>query len=226
MKSGHVFMGLVICAALACKKEEPAPAIIGGELSHVQLIFPLKNSECNVGTDSAGTVSTIKFEWRAEGEPDEYELNITNLFTSEASAYTTAVDTFSAVLPRATPFSWFVIAGSDTSDVWKFYNSGDGVASYAPFPADIVFPAMSENITAPSGSITLQWEGADVDDDISGYDVYFGLENPPPRVAEYIPQSELSGVSVEVGNIYYWSVTTRDEHGHESESGVFQFKVD
>lgn len=228
MKNWLVFFCAII-GFLACKRDEPDPTLVTSEEARVKLVFPLKNSECNVGADSAGAVSTIKFEWRSEEETDEYQLNITNLFTSENSTFSTAGDTLSVILPRATPYSWFVVAHSatnDTSEVWKFYNSGDGIASYTPFPADIIFPRMSETVSAPSGSITLEWLGSDVDNDIASFNVFFGLTSPPPLVAEEVTQSELPGVSVSPGNIYYWSVTTRDEHGHEAESGVYQFKVE
>ena len=154
---------------------------------------------------------------------------ITNLLTDDQSSFTTQNDTLSVALPRATPYSWYVVANSDTQDtseVWKFYNSGDGITSHIPFPAEILFPGMSASVTASSGTLTLEWEGSDIDDDITGYDIHFGTDNPPPLVEENVLQSELANVSVTPGSIYFWSVTTKDAYGNRSETGVFQFKVE
>ena len=82
---------------------------------------------------------------------------------------------------------------------------------------------MAQSIPATS-SVTLQWNGSDVDDDIIGYDVHFGSAIEPPVYASDISVNQLS-VSVMSGTIYYWNVVTKDAAGNTSESGVYQFLV-
>lgn len=226
---------LIICAVvllLGCDKENPGPEIRKVAPEAVTLIFPLENSECNVGRNITDTTSIIRFEWRSALNTDEYELVLKNLITEDISNYTTAADTIPIVLQRATPYSWYVISRSSETDsvaessVWKFYNSGDGIQSYAPFPAEIISPKMSETISAPSGKVTLDWEGGDVDEDIVGYDVNLGNTNPPPLLQSDLSESVLNGVQVDPGVIYYWSITTKDAFGHQSTTRTFQFVVE
>jgi hypothetical protein len=215
-----------------CKDENPKPEIKIVTPSKVQLVFPLKNSECNEGRFITDTESTITFEWRSVEDADEYEIFITNLSSTIQNSYTTTDDTLSVVLQRAAPYSWYVaskaagVDSSEVSEVWKFYNAGEGIQSHVPFPADIISPTMAQKITASSGSITLDWEGSDLDDDIVGYDVFFGTTSPPELFASDLIQSALPNVSVSSGTVYYWSVTTKDAYGNRSETGVYQFKVE
>jgi hypothetical protein len=172
----------------------------------------------------------VFFEWQAGLHTDEYELNLLNLFTNTEETHFTSETKIPVVLNRATPYSWFVISTSDVSDsiaiseTWQFYNAGEAVVSYAPFPADILTPGMAAVITGTS--VDLDWQGGDVEDDISGYDVYLGTSNPPDLHAADISDSELVAVPVETGQIYYWSITTKDDFGNSSGSGVFQFRVE
>jgi len=225
-----IFFGIIAFAG--CDKENPGPGIRSATPAEVQLVFPLKNSECNEGRYVTNTESTIPFEWRDVEDGEMYELHVTNLSTSEKNSFTTTQDTISIVLQRATAYSWYVeadISGRDSSsvsEVWKFYNSGDGIQNYAPFPAEILSPKNSTTITVSGGTVTLDWEGSDIDDDIVGYDVYFGTANPPAILANDLSQSQLTNVNVTTGNIYYWNVITIDAYGSESESGVYQFKVE
>ncbi|HEY0667793.1 MAG TPA: hypothetical protein VGD22_06430, partial [Sphingobacteriaceae bacterium] len=111
------------------------------------------------------------------------------------------------------------------SAVWKFYNSGPGVTAYAPFPAEILSPAMGQVVTPISGKITLDWEGSDVDGDIINYDVYIGTGSTPALLKEKLTASVLSDVSVNSNTTYYWKIITRDSKGNTSDTGVHQFKV-
>lgn len=229
----YVCINCIIIGLSGCDKEDPRPEIRTVIPSKVQLVFPLKNSECNEGRFITDTESTITFEWKSdEDSTASYELHVTNLFTSDETSITTSLDTVSVVLLRATAYSWYVVSNSSasdssaTSEVWKFYNSGDGIQTHVPFPAEIISPKMSAFVNASGGTVTLDWEGADIDNDILDYDVYFGDTNPPGLLAGGITQTEMSNVNVSSGTIYYWSVTTKDAFGNESESGVYQFKVE
>jgi len=226
----------LICTAflllLGCEKDDPGPSTRLAIPEAVTLVFPLENSECNTGRDITDTTSTIRFEWRSALHADEYELVLQNLVTGAVANFTTTQDTIPVTLQRAMPYSWYVISRSNDIDSvaqsskWNFYNSGNGIQAYAPFPAEIISPIMSATITASSGSITLDWEGHDVDGDILGYDVYFGNMDPPPLFQSDLNESILNGVQVSPGVIYYWRVITKDNSGHQSSTRVFQFKVE
>lgn len=192
----------------------------------VNLQFPHKDGLCNIGTNITPTQSTVVFEWEASTISEGYTISVTNLISGNTIVDETAEDKIGIVLNRATPYSWFVEskAGSRTeqSDVWKFYNAGPGVQTYAPFPATLNAPDMAANVNA--GNVTLLWTGSDVDNDIAAFDVYFGTSNNPDLYASNVSASELQ-VSVTSGTIYYWKIVTKDTTGNTSESGIFQFRV-
>ena len=197
-----------------------------GEVKGVKLYFPQENMLCNEGTNLTPTESTVYFEWEANGS-DNYKITIENLSTGNIIQQETAEDIIPIIIQRATAYKWYVesTSGSKTeqSDTWQFYNAGPGAQSYAPFPALIIAPTMAEFLAATS-SVTLQWSGNDVDDDIVGYDVYFGTDSNPSLQASDITNTQLT-VSVASGTVYYWNVTTKDSEGNTSESGVYQFEV-
>ncbi|MBL4939285.1 MAG: hypothetical protein JKY16_03250, partial [Lutibacter sp.] len=105
---------------------------------------------------------------------------------------------------------------------WKFYNSGDAVITYAPFPAELIGPVMGSSTS--ESTVTLEWSGSDVDNDIKEYEVYFGLSNPPITNLDTTTNQKIENVAVSA-NTYYWKVVTRDDEGNTSTSEVFQFKV-
>ena len=111
------------------------------------------------------------------------------------------------------------------SDTWKFYNAGAGTVSYAPYPADVVAPAVGQNVAAPAGTVNLSWKGSSVDGNITGYDVYFGTGKSPGVLKSNVTDSFYNNVSVIAGTQYYWKIVTRDAKGNTSDSGLFQFKV-
>lgn len=206
--------------------ENPDNIEIEGTEGGVNLFFPQENALCNLGTDVTPTESTVYFEWESNGS-NTYKITIENLFTGNIIQQETANDIIPVRIDRATPFKWYVesVKGSksDRSPTWQFYNAGPGVQSYAPFPAVIVAPNMAETLSTRN-SVTLQWTGSDVDNDIVGYDVYFGTQPIPNIFASGIINNQAS-VSVASGNIYYWRIITKDVLGNTSESGTFQFKV-
>lgn len=221
----------VLFLLLGCEKEVPLPVLNMGNPTEALLIFPYENSECHEGTNITATESTVMFEWSQAANSDSYDLVLKNLSTNDETTYMTSENELPIVILRATPYAWYIISKSNAvnstaqSETWKFYNAGDGITSYAPFPAEIISPAMAEIISTAPTEITLDWDGSDVDDDIMGYDVYFGTTNPPDLLAGNVQESSLTEVPVSPDTIYYWSVTTIDEHGNSSESGIYQFKI-
>lgn len=197
----------------------------------VDLIFPFENSECIGGTDTTETESTILFEWSASLYADDYELNIKNLATSDSTSHNTTDLSVSVTLKRSTPYAWYVIAKSNSVDasaksaIWRFYNAGEALIHHVPFPAEIVSPAMAEHITPAASTISLQWIGSDIDNDIVGYDIYFGTTSPPDKIETDFTETILNELSILANTIYYWKIVTKDAQGNSSDSDVYQFKI-
>lgn len=193
----------------------------------VQLVFPAEDSLCNEGENPTPTESTVYFEWEPNDNAASYTLTVENLDTGTIEQFQTQDFIVPVTISRAEAFRWFVEYAyqDDTkvSAIWNFYNAGPGVQTYAPFPAEIIFPSMAQSIPA-TNSVTLEWSGSDVDDDIIAYDVYFGITNPPSLNTSDLSATQFT-VSVEVDTIYYWNVVTKDAEGNSSESGVFAFRV-
>ncbi len=192
----------------------------------VSLQFPHKDGLCNIGADITPIQSTVIFEWEASDIAESYTIFVTNLVDGVTIEDETAEDKIGIVLDRATPYSWYIVSKRGAviaeSETWKFYNSGPGVETYAPFPATINAPAMAASVNA--GTVTLMWTGSDVDNDIASYDVHLGTTNNPDIHASNVTANEL-GVSVTSGTIYYWKIVTKDATGNTSESDIFQFRV-
>lgn len=192
----------------------------------VNLQFPHKDGLCNIGADITPTQSTVFFEWEASAIAESYTIFVTNLVNGVTIQEESSEDKIGIVLNRATPYSWYVVSKSGTktaeSETWKFFNAGEGVENYVPFPATINAPSMAATVNA--GTINLQWTGSDVDNDIVGYDIYLGTTNNPEIHASDISTSELQ-ISVTSGTIYYWKVVTKDFVGNTSESDIYQFLV-
>ena len=197
------------------------------EPNGVLLVFPDKDTLCNEGTDLTPTESTVFFEWEPNDNALNYTLTIENLATETIAQYETEDFIFPVTIERARPFGWFVSYdfGGETkvSEQWNFYNAGPGVQTYPPFPAAIIAPSMAQSVLS-TNSVTLEWNGSDVDDDIVDYDVYFSETNPPSIDTSAIQATQLT-VSVVPGTIYYWEIVTRDMEANTSQSGVYQFKV-
>lgn len=202
--------------------EPPGPAT---------LVFPHKNSLCNQGSDKTASESNILFEWQAGENTSTYELKIEDLFEGTTFTHSTGSLQISLTLKRGTPYAWHVISLSDVSDetakseTWKFYISGDAKHSHAPFPAEIISPAMASSVLAESGLINLEWSGYDVDGDIIGFDIYMGITDDPPLLESLFTESVYSDFPVISNSVYYWKIITKDSRGNSSDSGVYQFKV-
>jgi hypothetical protein len=196
------------------------------------LSAPAQNAVCTTGTNPSATQSTISFSWNASANTNNYSLVIKNLLTSDSTTQSTSQTQLDVILLRNTPYSWYVVSQSNQtsatakSAIWKFYNSGPGIITYAPFPADITSPAFAQNVTASAGTVNLTWTGSVVTPDvIANYDVYFGTTSSPAIMASAITISFLNNVSVASKTTYYWKVITRDAVGNTSDSGLFQFTV-
>jgi len=194
------------------------------------LIFPSNNSQCTEGTNISSIETTVTFDWYNASFATSYEIVVKNLLTQTTQSYNASSSQMSVTLLKSTPYSWYVISKNETSetaqsDIWKFYNAGDAVSSYAPFPADLVAPSLYATFNASTTNVTLEWTGDDVDNDIKEYQVYFGTVKPPSNLVTTTNSTSFSA-DVSSGNTYYWKIITKDNQNNSSESQIFQFSVD
>ncbi len=193
------------------------------------LIFPNENSECNEGTNATNTESDVPFDWNDSANTDSYQVYLKNLDNQITTNYSSTTSQLTVTILRGTPYSWYVISKNSGTKIaqsvtWKFYNAGEAVSSYAPFPAELVSPEMGTSLSASTNSVILQWLGSDVDNDIVNYDVLFGTTNPPINIQGTTSTTNFS-VTVVSGGIYYWRIITTDNQANNSKSEVFQFRI-
>lgn len=218
-----VLVGMLL---FGCKKDAPKSP------EAVLLSSPAKNTECAPVQTSSESTNVVQFTWLAADHAETYELRVTNLNTGTIQTKSTQLLTETLPLQRGAPFSWVVVSKNTeveetaTSEQWMFYNPGTQT-SYAPFPAEIVSPKLSESVFKDiNNEITLEWSGFDLDSDIVDYDIYFSTETPPATlIGTFASGSSSKKVSVLSKTVYYWKVVTKDENGNSSDSGIFSFKV-
>lgn len=223
---------LVLCLfAFGCSKnpdpQPPTPQVPA--TTKAILLSPANNEVCYSGVVLSRDTSQVSFKWSASPSVESYSIVITNLSSGKSSTLAGLKSAEAVVkLDRNIPYSWLVKTKSNIngeileSDTWKFYNSGEGISSYAPYPAQLLSPAMNQNAISLAGKLNLSWAGSDPDKDISGYDVYFGTSATPPLLKAKQESSPYS-VSVTVGTTYYWKIITKDSKGNESESETYNF---
>lgn len=227
MRNWWVYVLVMILVACGGGDDGPPPPPQGAVL-----LFPEKDTECTTGTDTGNNKSQVTFRWQTAKNTDRYTLTVINLTTNVPQAIATAANSAVLTIEKGAPFSWSVLStNSDTdetatSESWLFYNAG-AQTTHAPFPAQIVSPIAGGTVQASTeNQVTLSWTGADVENDITGYTVYFATENPPETLlGNTTADEQQTTANVDSGLVYYWRVVTTDTEGHTSDSGVFSFKV-
>lgn len=196
-----------------------------------KLLAPATNEACAAGTVLSDSITRIKFSWTTVTEADSYDITLKNLLTGTSLTQGASSNSIEVALKRNTPYSWFVTSKSTKttkttdSETWKFYTTGPVQIFYTPFPAEAISPTIGQQITGDK--VSLRWKGTDVDNDISGYDVYFGTDANPPILQTKLAATttSIADVSVVVGSKYFWRVVTKDAKGNSSSSEIFQFTV-
>ncbi len=224
-----LLLTLLTITLYSCKGDDGPPAPKPPVAA--QLTFPEQDSECTTGISINDFQTDVTFQWQESENTDRYVLTVENLTSSFATNYNSVTNSFVVTLSKATPYSWYVTSISDAleeetaqSETWQFYNAGDGVTSYPPFPAAAVFPQMGETILPED--IILEWSGADVENDIASYDVFFEAANPPTvQIANGITLETTAITGLVTNTVYYWYVVTTDEAGDTSTSDIFEFRT-
>ncbi|WP_346320705.1 hypothetical protein [Chitinophaga sp. YIM B06452] len=219
-----------ICISVSCKKsgDKPAPQEITP--AKAELLFPFKDEVCASGQVQSATTSVISFDWKDALQAESYELSLKNLASNIVTLHQSATSDIKITLQRGQPYSWTVTSKTGkssktaVSDTWKLYVAGEGLQSYAPYPAEITAPAMGQTVSATAGKVQLKWQGSDADNDITGYNIYFGKTEPLAAV-----KSNHTGTAYEVevtaNTAYSWRIVTLDAKGNTSESATYRFTV-
>ena len=221
----------VLFFLVACQADTDLPSLVLNP-TEVSLVFPENNSICTEGSVLSDTESEVTFEWSKAVTGDSYLVRLTDLSTGTTENIQSDALQMPIVLKRGNPYSWRVVTlmnasgNSAESETGSFYNAGPGVDSYVPFPATILSPEMAETFPANTSSVNLSWTGADLDNDILNYDVYFGTVSPPNLFLENYVENRLEDISVQSGNTYYWRILTRDTQGNASKTVIFTFEVE
>lgn len=227
-KVRSVFIIIMAFVFTGCGKDPSEPDVVLGK---AVLLLPLKDQPCLTGTNITNVESTVAFSWQAAENAEGYDLVIKNLSNNQITTLRTASTMQQVSLLLNTPYSWQVKSLSaksndaPLSDVWKFFNAGPGQVSFSPYPAEMISPYMNQKITPVNGKISFKWAGADPDNDIVGYSVYFGpIANNLNTIVDNKVVLEANDISVTPG-VYYWKVITRDAKNNISDSGIVSFTV-
>jgi hypothetical protein len=227
MKIKSQIFGIFLLLMIAsCSSHHDKTTLPGPPPEAAVLVLPAQSSICVNGTALSAIQSNVLFQWKKAANTDTYLLTVKNLVTGISQTQSTSTEQATLSLARNMPFTWTLTCQSThntqtaVSDSWKFYNAGDGITSYAPFPADQLSPGLGDY--ADAGTISLTWAGSDPDNDISFYDVYFGTTVAPPLLQKGLVTNSTS-VTIISKTKYYWKVVTHDSPGNSSESETITF---
>lgn len=228
LKSVLFFSFLLIIVACSSDKdtiEENNEAVLPGQST---LTYPENNTECNEGNIVSETENEVLFRWEESTNTNSYLLTVTNLNEGTAREIKTISNEILLNISRGTPYSWSVKSENYTSsatvssETWKFYNAGLPVQSHPPFPAEAISPQSGKHIN--HGTVVLQWESTDIDNDIASYTVLFDTANPPiDELGKTNTKSMTTTTNPET--VYYWKIITIDALENSSYSPIFEFKT-
>lgn len=225
-------LGLLISCSGGGDDSPPTPPVPDPP-SAATLVFPFENSECTTGVDLNTDFSEVTFEWNASENTDVYTLEVINLNSSTPpQTLFTSETTATLAIAKGTPFSWSVTSRNNESqeaaesESWLFYNAGV-IINYPPFPATIVAPESgSTAVKNQNDEILFDWNGADVEDDIVSYELFFATGAPDVLTSVYVGEESSFAISgLASASVNYWKVITTDAQGNTSDSGVYDFKV-
>lgn len=226
--SQKIYFLFVVLLIYSCSGDSDLSEILTPS-TIINLTFPENLSECTEGTIISDTESEITFLWQEVEHVDTYRMTLTNLNNSETQILETKEVQLTVSIKRATPYSWNISSVSKPkkirSDTWFFYNEGPGAETFVPFPATALSPVSGASISVTSTTVNLRWKAEDLDNDIIGYDLYFGENTDPGLLVSDLENNSYNDIIVTAGKTYYWKIVTKDRLGNESTSPIFNFTV-
>jgi len=222
MKNIIYIIGLtVLFYSCATEDSNNAPTI-------PELVFPANNQAC--------TDLNLTLEWEPSADSDgdnvSYLLEVSNTISFSSLVLEEVVEQTSKAISVTGDaiYYWRVLAtdnsgaSSEFSSVYSFYSETEGIENHVPFAASLLAPSQNDNVA--SGTIRLQWQGEDLDEnDVLAFDVYIGSsENMLVKEATDINNNYFD-VSLTT-DTYYWRIDVKDSNGGEAIGQVWRFTVD
>lgn len=202
-------------------KDDPIPEKIV-ELGAFELVFPEKNTLCTEGTIISEDKVSIPLQWSVSKNATSYKVVVTNTNTGVKIEETTINNSLDVDLLKGEKFSWNVTAFVDnktklSNSTWNFYSEGASVDNHAPFPASI---SLVDN---KDGTVNINWEATDLDNDIVNYKVYLGTSENTAVLIKEINDNKITNQKIDYNTEYFIKIVTIDKNGNSS-SGIKLFK--
>ena len=223
MKRPYLLLLTILITLVGCKDPIPAPdaAILVAPEDNVSCLYvPLNTSTANV-----------VFSWQQALNTDDYLLKVRSEATGIETTTSTENTSLRLTLDRGQVYGWKVVSRSEASaeetesNTRYFFLEAQQQLAHLPFPAKLVSPQEEEVVELNNGNVVFSWEGADLDGDISSYNLLLGsTETSLETIASGLTQSSHSH-ALEIGNQYYWQVETIDREGNRSSSLIFYFQT-
>ncbi|UCF49076.1 MAG: PKD domain-containing protein, partial [Thermoplasmatales archaeon] len=116
--------------------------------------------------------------------------------------------------------SWDEYEYSTVGPLWNFTTRTND----PPYtPKNPIPTNNSENVSIYAD---LKWDGGDPDGDSVGYDIYFGIENPPPLEKVGHTSTTYEPGDMNFTTIYYWKIISYDEFDTISEGPLWTFSTE
>jgi len=197
------------------------------------LIAPINLNSCKSATRINENQQQVIFEWTTSFHTDSYQLIIQNALTGNQKIVNTSLLKEAIILNQGAPYKWHVLSKSiatiatGKSLEWQFYLEGNPESSHLPFPAVLIQPEDKSNVSLNmSGEFIFQWSGTDLDNDISSYNLYLGIDiSELDLVKELISSSQYSQI-LTTDTTYFWQIETIDDELNRSFSSIFQFDTE
>ena len=162
-----------------------------------------------------------------DGDPMTYDVYFGQTVTPVlvSSAHTDTVFEL-ASLNYSTKYYWKIVAKdnqshSTSSPTWEFTTMA--VANQPPPPPSNPFP-VNHATNQEFSNLTLYWDCTDPDsNDTLTFDVYFGIQNPPPRKTVGQIDKSYSPGPLQSSTLYNWKIVAKDNHGNAVTGSIWQF---
>lgn len=194
------------------------------------LVFPAQNQLC--------ITNTLNFEWEASTNEDGssviYILEIArdNQFTNKVVDEVLTGLSKIVTLDKGFAYYWRVKARStksvesDYSPTSQFYTEEVPNSNHLPFAPSLVRPFLGQTLESGTTTITLEWSGADVDNDPITFDVYFGKNKDALSMVSENTESNTFEANLDTTEItYYWKVVVKDDKGATVTGPLWYFKL-
>lgn len=193
----------------------------------IELVYPESGTEVRQGNPIADGQSELVLKWKDLNEAMNYQLHLIEMPNSKTSIVDSDTTETSVVLKNGTLYKWFISVPTTRrfSEIASFKYVGPESGSLAPMPATAISPISGASISSTSTTVNLRWNSEDPDDNIIGYDLFFGEQSNPPLLFSDVEENNMNGIPVEEGKVYYWKIITKDANGNESISDIFNFSV-